>query len=423
MPIGAVAANTLSIKATHSETEKPSILKINKVSNTLLKPTIQPERKILTDGTRWALPEISAFKNGLEEHQWKNRPPIAECTKSVLIENKNTKSEKVSEFSSEIMLAFERNVDDTSPTYIKEIDEYLKLSCSYITQKRQPDWKIFNKETSLMPRIIEGMNISTPGLNLSLFESVDDMINDLERKGEYHGRYIFSEFSICPHYLFADVSLRPGQAASVLILNTVFPWSSGTHHLCKEFRECWDRSSLPALNVSLINMHMQKSPNDCLIYGVSFAKEALEHSELFTSWHDAQRGNGGPLPYLTPGKDIFKFETEYYSKIYIPDARDTKFDKHVYPFFDGISMNLCPTSMLPADFIKHSNSRAVLDNYMKHILSVEDKSTRDMLSEKLDLYEDRLTEDGHRKYLVSIEHERLDIIAKFMNNWFANKKI
>ncbi|EIC85342.1 hypothetical protein [Serratia sp. M24T3] len=113
MPISieAVKESTLIINENNSNTKNLNTLKFESVSNTLLELASQPNKKTLNDGAKGALPETSAFKNGPEDHQLRNRISIVECPK-VLI---NDEKEKINDSFSETI----RNA--TSATLIHKL--------------------------------------------------------------------------------------------------------------------------------------------------------------------------------------------------------------------------------------------------------------------------------------------------------------
>lgn len=288
-----------------------------------------------------------------------------------------------------VVRAMERVLPESSSDVMKELDEHLRRSVNYIDQQLQPDAEILKYDQLAIAHIIPIENSRKANLNLTLCNSVSDVISLLEaEQAPFHKRFIFRDENIGQHYSFADISVQPGAPASIILLESADLKNDKTRELYETFaRKARMSPALADLRMGIIDVNVQRSPADCLIFCLSFALKSDKHADLFTKWHDSQHSG---LPFSYP---------EYGVKA---------------GTFSEMGFNLYPSSLLPADFIKHTHSREMIGNRLDS-LHANDVATRDMLTKKSIAKEPRLTEEGTLDYLPSIEYKRRDFIARALN--------
>lgn len=280
---------------------------------------------------------------------------------------------------------------ESSSATVKELDEHLRRIHNYIVQQRQPDAEILKYDSSTIATVISRENINISNLNLTLCDSLCEALAVLEReKVPSHKRLIFRDTSIGQHYSFADISLKPDAPVSIILFEAAELGDMKTYTLYERFgREVKKIPTFSDLRMSIFDVNTQRSPADCLIFCLSFALHSHKHIDLLASWHNSQHAD---LP-------IIQHEHEH----------DIKTD-----LFFRAGFNLYPSTFLPADFIKHSHSREVIGKRLDS-LPEHDVSTRNMLTQKILAAEERLTEEGVRNFLPSIEYKRLELITRTLN--------
>lgn len=404
-----------------------------KAGHSLSQPAIEKEKKSVTGSSdKFESPAPFAFENIVKDSQLRSRVLFQKNTSSESVINEKDKISEISiqikpvvdgaerrkrptlklnlkETAPNVMLyesssrqiqktrsippsvtsALERVLPESSPAAVKELDEHLRRIQNYIVQQRQPDAEILKYDSSTIATVISMENTRKFNLNLTLCDSICDALAVLEReKTPSHKRLIFRDTNIGQHYLFADISLKPDAPVSIILFESADLGSINSYTLYERFaHEAKKSPGLSNLRMSIFDVNIQRSPADCLIFCLSFALKSHKHIDFLANFHDSQHAD---LPITQHEHDV---KTDLFSRI---------------------GFNLYPSTFLPADFIKHTHSREVIGKRLDS-LPANDVSTRNMLTQKILAAEERLTEEGIRYYLPSIEYKRLDLITRTLN--------
>lgn len=267
---------------------------------------------------------------------------------------------------------------------------YLHYTQNHLDLEIQPDTDFLKQDVKIFTEIARIENARKAELNLTVCESVSEAIALIENTpAPAHRRIIFRAGDIGPHFSFADISIRPGVPVSVILLESAYLGGFSTYTLYKIFSQHMKKSpQLCNAHMSIIDVNVQRSPADCLIFCFSFALKSHKHAALFSSWHDMHHtDNTFARPITNNGAALFA----------------------------KLGFNLYPVSILPLDFIKHTQSREVIGRRLDTLHADEDLPARTLLTEKILAAERRISSNGYCYYLPSIEYKRRNLIARSLN--------
>ena len=200
-------------------------------------------------------------------------------------------------------------------------------------------------DTAILPALVTAENARTHNLNLHLVSGSDgptlgatvDKLPYLERH-----RVMFPLPPAPPmesHYLTADIRRYRGKT-SIVIVEPLSPERG-------KYDAYWAEHYMPFLkeqfgqeaSIAVLALDTQISGSDCKIFGLSHASKMAENPALFDSLH-RQNLSGTPL----------KTSLGATAKTYVADGN--------IRLVDG-------TAILPASFVKHSQSKNSLNNWMQ----------------------------------------------------------
>lgn len=291
--------------------------------------------------------------------------------------------------------ALARTNSASLPAAAVDVSRHLHRAQQYIDDQLQPDKEILENDSATVAQILDAENARKPDLHLTVCESIAEVIARVgSDQSPSHQRIIFRDPDAGLHYSFADICAQQGHPTSILLFESADLVSATAYSLYRKFaREIRLAPCLSDANVSIIDVNVQRSPADCLIFGLSFALKSHKHADLLMRWHKMQQASGHvtrpviAMPVVEPKAELYA----------------------------EMGLHLYPSSMLPVDFIKHTHSREVIGKRLD-LLEAGEGQTRAMLTQKIAAAERRLADGGERNYLPSIEYKRRDLLARTLNS-------
>lgn len=200
-------------------------------------------------------------------------------------------------------------------------------------------------EIAMLPAIVAAENARTPNLNLTLLSPNEDFASWLKAKRPANARVIFPMPGNEAHYVAADVR-RNGGKTSVIVIEPL-SLKDATQDLQDSTRQKYERQSLPLLKktlksdvtLSVLAVDTQKSTNDCGIFALSAASKLADNAPMLDALHEQ---NLGKKPIKTAlGQDAELLAGK--GKVRVLDGK----------------------GVLPPAFVKHSQSRTTLKDWLK----------------------------------------------------------
>ncbi|MDA8465489.1 hypothetical protein M4R23_14995 [Acidovorax sp. GBBC 3332] len=252
------------------------------------------------------------------------------------------------------------------------------LACNH-----QPGEEILQMDMANFDTVQEVYNNRFPGLRMwhanapsVLFHALSDRSNE----GSWRAVVRLSANGL--HHVAVDVRTRHGAAPSVIVMEP-----AAMHTYMPDYWEFMRQAkdTLPRdVQLAFIEVGAQKSPADCVMFGMAFSLGAFQKSEIFDNWH-ANLHQRGTLEGEEENPNDFCA------------SPDVMLETAGIKRFSG-------TKILPPLFYKHTQSRSVL----KEQPGAEDKdvstSVRDRKSETLgERIKEFAVERDERCYSASIE--------------------
>ncbi|MFD2300717.1 YopJ family acetyltransferase [Paracidovorax citrulli] len=256
------------------------------------------------------------------------------------------------------------------------------LACNH-----QPGEDILQMDIANFSTIQEVYNNRFPELRMwhantpsALFHALSD------RSSEGSWRAVVRLSANGQHHVAVDVRTRYGAAPSVIVMEP-----AAMHTYMPDYWAFMGeaKSTLPGdVQLAFIEVGAQKSPADCVMFGMGFALGAFQKSELFDNWHNNLHRRG-------------TLEGEQENPEDFCASPDVLLETAGIKRFSG-------TKLLPPLFYKHTQSRSVLQDLDKDQPGSEEKdvstSVRDRKSETLgERIREFAVERDERRYSASIE--------------------
>ncbi|MBP2200198.1 YopJ family acetyltransferase [Pantoea cypripedii] len=259
-------------------------------------------------------------------------------------------------FKSAVLKAANCQCSPASLTLQHRLREHL-----YAIKNGQPtNQDDFLKDISVtLPLLVQAENDRNPALNLRFSPAIHHFISSLQRdqeevnqKGEaIHGRYIVANDNATDarptisHAQFIDVSLKPGMNPSFIVIDSCDPLSMASRQMMRDIVSGLSGDRLVSIrredgrrvysNISVIGIGAQKITWDCVRFGLDFSLKSYKYRELFQEWHDNQHARNDSPPFIPLSDEFF------------PDVIHH------------------PSSILPVEFIKHTQSKKMLTTVAK----------------------------------------------------------
>ncbi|HEX7912986.1 MAG TPA: YopJ family acetyltransferase [Paraburkholderia sp.] len=199
-------------------------------------------------------------------------------------------------------------------------------------------------DAAILPAIVAAENARSPALSLTLLSPKEDFASWLKATRPARARVMFPMPGNDGHYVTADIR-RIGGKTSVIVIE---PLSLKDNADLKDStRDKYEKRTLPLLKkalksdvtLSVLTVDTQKSTNDCRVFALSAAAKLTDHASLINSLHQQ---NLSRQPIRTAlGQDAEVLAST--RKVRVLDGK----------------------GILPPAFVKHSQSRTTLNNWLK----------------------------------------------------------
>ncbi|GKT24476.1 YopJ family acetyltransferase [Acidovorax sp. SUPP3334] len=232
-------------------------------------------------------------------------------------------------------------------------------------------------------------NARKPGLNLQTFDSFSAFAQVLKSGVQAPFRGLIPMPNDSQHRLAVDVTFQDGKA-SIIAVESMNIEGLPEHF---DLHQLGMLAELPeSARMTVIASNAQMSQADCAIFAASSALKMHENAELFATMH-RQQFAGEPL-----GETALKEDQ---------DASEGRIG-----LVDG-------TSLLPAGFVKHANSKTQLNAWLSvngGAANVPASSKRPdgptLLSRHENLRVTRTGENGPKPMGISIEDKRMTLLSR-----------
>ncbi|MBO4227668.1 YopJ family acetyltransferase [Bradyrhizobium neotropicale] len=268
--------------------------------------------------------------------------------------------------------------------------EYGQQVARYLSASMQPDEELLSLDLANLHRLADSYNSRYRDLNLKHMDSSAKFLEALaDRSSDRAWRAVMRLADDEMHHFAADVRTRAAAPPTVIVMEPTDLYTFITPY--SRLR----RTTLQQLGTepkwAFIGIGVQKSPADCLMFGMQFALAAHQELSTFDDWHDNLHRHG---TIADEGDD---------SSNYIPSP-DAMLEHAGINLFHG-------EKFLPALFYKHSHSRGVIDGVASYQPGIRDEdvstSRRDPKTESLAArLEAFAVQRGSRQYSASIETSR-----------------
>lgn len=268
------------------------------------------------------------------------------------------------------------NIEMTSSYRNETILDYLYQARKYFVENKQHD-NIHVYDRMFLQDLINGEHKRKPGLNITLANSPEKLALKIALlKGNqsdlYRGQFIVNMGEEV-HYAALDVFIKDGDVSIIGIEPSNLDSQGPAILLLRLLTQIRDKC--PDSRLVMMESDIQQSPVDCAIFSLHFALKMHASKDVFDGLHKKHM-NGDLSKNITDG---------FISR------------EHVDQY-------------LPAEFMKHTNSRNRLNNYFiknANIAHISEK--KDFTTER----QKRFTFDrGERTYSASIEDKRIKLIER-----------
>jgi hypothetical protein len=247
-------------------------------------------------------------------------------------------------------------------------------------------------DLAILKAVALAENARKPGLNLRVFDLFAEFGQALKSGSRIPFRAVIPLPYDAAHRLAVDVAFPRGRPSIIAVE------SLGIEGLTEHFNlhQLGIMAEIPAsARMTMIASNAQQSQADCAIFSVSAALKMHFHANEFSAMHQQQSG-GLPIGKSALAQD--------------DDISDGRID-----LVDG-------TPLLPADFVKHAQSRTRLTNWVElHGARNQPASSSrhggpTLLQRHDALRVTRFSEDGALGMSVSIERKRLELLKRAINH-------
>lgn len=264
------------------------------------------------------------------------------------------------------------------------LHSHMHAAYDHIVKGKQPYIELSAGDRAVVHTLIKSENARQPELKLTYYSSLSDfamyLVNNRHRSNE-HVRAIVQAGGGWPHHYYVDCYFSsPGCKNSIIFIESYNICSDLNQFHLKRFHLILLSHGLENFRASVINASVQTSPTGCLIYCMAFALKSLYYKNRFLNMH---------LMNISDNPLSSGF-TEIYS-----------YDFTLYPVFSR--------DILPASFLRHAGSRQVFQKMIDRD-SPGNREYHEMRGKLM--YQDRSTVKGDKKYLVSIEHKRIQLLRR-----------
>jgi len=267
------------------------------------------------------------------------------------------------------------------------IISYLEEVKRFLHNETQPGQAMYEHDKKLLPLYIAAENNRNSDLNLSYDDSVNEYVKSIGRlnKNERYLSIIREE----AHYVVAEAFKNDKNNTSIILLESL-----GNKYMTLLDFSSRVSNALPNSRITFINLGVQKSPYDCIIYSLSAALKINKNKAIIASLHNAVLKQGSITGWS--GKEYPLNKTEI--SISPSEAGD----------------------ILPAQFFKHMSSETSMKKLLDTNPALAFTNVSDKKSENLPARQSRLlatqttTFAEMATYSISIEKKRKAIIERLL---------
>lgn len=254
----------------------------------------------------------------------------------------------------------------------------------------QPAEDILEMDVANFPTIANVYNSRFPELRMEHMDSPSALFAALSNRNDTAAwRAVVRIADGAEHHITVDVRTREGQAPTVIVMEpaAMRTFMPNYWNLMRQAQAQLGHD----IKWAFIEVGAQKSPADCVIFGMNHALAAFQKSDLFDEWHE---------------------NLDMHGTLASPDDVSERFLASPDPLMEAAGIKLFNGSeMLPAVFYKHTHSKTVIEDLNDNQPGARDKdvstSVRERKSESLsDRIQAFTVSRGEREYSVSIEASR-----------------
>lgn len=282
--------------------------------------------------------------------------------------------------------------------------EYGQQVARYLSANIQPDEAMLSLDLDNFDSLAASYNMRYPSLDVRHLDSPAKFLDSLtDRSSDSAWRAVVRLVDSEMHHFVADVRTRAGAPPTIIIMEPANFYTFITAYFGLRREALRQLGTEPKW--AFIGVGAQKSPADCMMFGMQFALAAYQKSSTFDDWHDNLHRYG------TISDD------EVCPSDYMPSP-DAMLEYGDIKLFHG-------ERFLPALFYKHAHSNGVIDEVESYQPGTKEQSVstsrRDPKTESLvGRLEAFAIQRGSRQYSASIETLRATKIRTALNEMSAD---